>query len=235
MPALCSLLALRVISLHFPCRLVSLCFVSLSSPLHSPCFHFCPFHVPFSAPVFPFHFSPLLPAFLAQKHGFPTFSQRGRPKTQSFSRFSAKAKEPAGGIEPGTPCFATPAPRRRSAWAMSEHFGQAIPAASWSDFPSKKSELLPVGSLELPCAQGECMSTHAHLHAPHRMFEPGMRLFASCERSGCASAQPCGALTPSAGLLRRHLGSTQQSKPPLSCQFGELDVPRLSCLTYLPV
>ena len=38
-------------------RLVSLCFVSLSFPLHSPCFHFCPFHVPFSSPpLFPFHF-----------------------------------------------------------------------------------------------------------------------------------------------------------------------------------
>ena len=45
-----------------------------------------------------------------KKHGFPAFSQRGRPKTLSFSRFSAKgcrkpkpAKKPAGGIEPGTP------------------------------------------------------------------------------------------------------------------------------------
>ena len=41
---------------------------------------------------------------------FPAFSQRGRPKTLSFSRFSVKgcrkpkpAKKPAGGIEPGTP------------------------------------------------------------------------------------------------------------------------------------
>ena len=41
---------------------------------------------------------------------FLAFSQRGRPKTLSFSRFSAKgcrkpkpAKKPAGGIEPGTP------------------------------------------------------------------------------------------------------------------------------------
>ena len=50
---------------------------------------------------------------------FPAFSQRGRPKTSSFSRFSAKgcrkpkpAKKPAGGIEPGTPVLRTPAPRR---------------------------------------------------------------------------------------------------------------------------
>ena len=34
-----------------------LCFPVISS--HSPCFHFCPFHVPFSSPLFPFHF-PLL-------------------------------------------------------------------------------------------------------------------------------------------------------------------------------
>ena len=39
----CPVLSSRVISLHLPsCRLVSLCFVSLSYPLRSPCFHFCP-------------------------------------------------------------------------------------------------------------------------------------------------------------------------------------------------
>ena len=126
----CPVLALRVISLHLPsCRLVSLCFVSLSFPLHSPCFHFCPFHVPFSSPLFPFHF-PLLschvdflcpplislhflafplcsPVFPAKKTRFsssPAFSQRGRPKTHRFSakggRKPKPANEPAGGIEP---------------------------------------------------------------------------------------------------------------------------------------
>ena len=104
----------------------------LPCALHSPCFHFCPFHVPFSSPWFPFHvpllpchvdflFPPLIslhflafplcsPVFPAKKSFFRAFSQRGRQKAQSFSRFSAKggrkpkpAKEPAGGIEPGTP------------------------------------------------------------------------------------------------------------------------------------
>ena len=137
-----------VCPLHFPCMSRSfvashfptspvvpigfLCFVSLSFPLHSPCFHCCPLHVPFSSPLFPFHvpllschvdflFPPLIslhflafslcsPIFPAKKHGFPAFSQLGRPTTQSFSRFSAKggrnpkpAKSRQGGIEPGTP------------------------------------------------------------------------------------------------------------------------------------
>ena len=50
------------------------------------------------------------PVFPEKNTVFPAFSQRGRPKTLSFSRFSAKgcrkpkpAKKPAGGIEPGTP------------------------------------------------------------------------------------------------------------------------------------
>ena len=61
------------------------------------------------------HF-PFAPQYFPQTNTvFPAFSQRGRPKTLSFSRFSAKgcrkpkpAKKPAGGIEPGTPV----APRR---------------------------------------------------------------------------------------------------------------------------
>ena len=99
----CPVLSLRV-SLHFPsCRLVSLRFFSLSFPLHSPCFHFCPLHVPFSSPLFPFHF-PLLSChvdllfpplislhFLAfplcsPNTFFPAFSQLGRPKTQFFGK-----------------------------------------------------------------------------------------------------------------------------------------------------
>ena len=101
---------------HFPTSPVVLGFLVLcflSFPLHSPCFHFCPLHVPFSSPLFPFHvpllschvdflfpplislalpcISPLLPNISStKKHGFPAFSQLGRPKTQSFSRFSAK-------------------------------------------------------------------------------------------------------------------------------------------------
>ena len=104
----CPVLSLRVFSLHLPsCRLVPLRFVSLSFPLHS--FSFlslsCPFQFPFVSLSFPVAFltcglpissphflalpcislcSPVIPA---KKHGFPAFSQRGRPQTQSFSRF----------------------------------------------------------------------------------------------------------------------------------------------------
>ena len=126
----CPVLSLRVISLHLSCRLVSLCVVSLSFPLHSPCFHFCPLHVPFSSPLFPFHvpllschvdflFPPLIslhflafplfsPIFPAKSTVFPAFAQLGRPKTEFFQIFGKRrqepqtSKEPAGGIEPGT-------------------------------------------------------------------------------------------------------------------------------------
>ena len=133
----CPVLALRVISLHLPsCRLVSLCFVSLSFPRHSPCFHFCPFHVPFSSSLFPFHF-PLLSChvdflfpplislhFLALSSLLPSIS---RKKKRSFQRFrkeeffqifgkrrqEAQASKRAGrGNRDWDPCFATAAPRR---------------------------------------------------------------------------------------------------------------------------
>ena len=114
----CPVLSLRVISLHLPsCRLVSLCFVSLSFPLHSPCFHFCPLHVRFSSPLFPFHF-PLLschvdflfpplislhflafplfsPIFPAKHAVFPAVSQLGRLKTQIFSAKGGRNPKPA--------------------------------------------------------------------------------------------------------------------------------------------
>ena len=127
---------------HFPTSPVVLGFLVLcflSFPLHSPCFHFCPLHVPFSSPLFPFHvpllschvdflfpplislalpcISPLLPNISSKKNtGFPAFSQLGRPKTQSFPDFLQKEagtpnQQRAGrGIEPGTPVL--PAPRR---------------------------------------------------------------------------------------------------------------------------
>ena len=129
----CPVLSLQDISLHLPsCRLVSLSFVSISFPLHTPCFHFCPVYVPFSSPLFSFNF-PLLSRhvdflfpplislhFLAfplcspvfarkQKRGFPAFSQRGRQKNTEFFQIFGKrrqetqtSKEPAGGFEPGT-------------------------------------------------------------------------------------------------------------------------------------
>ena len=129
----CPVLSLRVISLHLPsCRLVSLCFVSLSFPLHSLCFHFCPLHVPFSSPLFPFHvpllschvdflFPPLIslhflafplcsPIFPAKKHGVSSFfATRTSKNTEFFQIFGKRrqepqtSKEPAVGIEPGTP------------------------------------------------------------------------------------------------------------------------------------
>ena len=132
----CPVLSLRVISLHLPsCRLVSLCFVSLSFPLHSPCFHFCPFQFPFVSLSFPAAFlscrlpissahllalpcvSPSLPNIPAKKHGFSSvFAIRASKNTEFFQIFGKRrqepqtSKEPAGGIEPGTPV--SPAPRR---------------------------------------------------------------------------------------------------------------------------
>ena len=59
---------------HFPTSpVMPLCFVSLSFPLHSPCFHFCPLHVPCHVdflfpPLISLHFlafplcSPIFPA-----------------------------------------------------------------------------------------------------------------------------------------------------------------------------
>ena len=116
-------MSVRVMSLHLPsCRLVSLCFVSFSFPLHTPCFHFCLCHAPFSSLCFPFIFRCFLgmatsyssphflalpcicsPVFPAQKtHGFcSVFAKR----TSSFGprrQETQTSKEPAGGIEPGT-------------------------------------------------------------------------------------------------------------------------------------
>ena len=84
----------------FPCPLFP-----FHSPLHSSCFHVCPFHVPFSSPLFPFHF-PLLsgqvdflfpPLISLQILAFPLFSpifpsvfaKRTSTNTEFFSTFSA--------------------------------------------------------------------------------------------------------------------------------------------------
>ena len=126
----CPVLSLRVISLHLPSsRLVSLSFVSLSFFLRSPCFHFCPFHVPFSSPVFPFHFPflschvdflcpPLIslhvlafPLCFPQKNTVcsSVFAKMTSNKDRVFQIFCKRSqetqtnKEPAGGFEPGTP------------------------------------------------------------------------------------------------------------------------------------
>ena len=80
-------------------------FVSLSFPV---AFLLC--RLPISSPHF-LHFLafPLCsPAFPAQKKRFPAFSQRGRPKTQSFSRFSEKGERAGRGIQASVPCLATP-------------------------------------------------------------------------------------------------------------------------------
>ena len=135
----CPVLSLRVISLHLPsCRLVSLCFVSLSFSLHSPCFHFCPFHVPFSSPLFPFHFpfaflscrlpissphfpalpcvSPLLPSISRKQHGFSSVFRKEdvQKNTECFPDFRPQEagnpnQQRAGrGNRAWDPCFATP-------------------------------------------------------------------------------------------------------------------------------
>ena len=108
----CPVLSLRVISLSpvVPIGFLVLCFPSF--PLRCPCFHFCPLHVPFSSPLFPFHF-PLLschvgflfpplislhflafplcfPIFPANKHGFSSVFVIRTSKSTEFSGFSAK-------------------------------------------------------------------------------------------------------------------------------------------------
>ena len=127
---------------HFPTSPVVLGFLVLcflSFPLHSPCFHFCPLHVPFSSPLFPCpaaflscrlpisspHFTctslhfPSAPQYFQQTNtGFPAFSQLGRPKHRVFPDFLQKEagtpnQQRAGrGNRAWDPCFATPAPRR---------------------------------------------------------------------------------------------------------------------------
>ena len=90
-------------------------FVSLSFPVA-----FLTCQLPISSPHFlglPY-ISPLLPSISRKNTVFPAFSQRGRPKTQSFSRFSAKGSrkpKPAKSRQDNrawAPCFATAAPRR---------------------------------------------------------------------------------------------------------------------------
>ena len=108
--------------------------------LHSPCFHFCPFHVP---SLFPFHF-PLLscyvnflfpplislhflafplcsPVFPAKRHSFSSvFAKRTSKNTEFFQIFGkrrqeAQASKRAGrGNQAWDPCFATPALPNRS-------------------------------------------------------------------------------------------------------------------------
>ena len=125
----CPVLSLRVSSLHLPsCRLAALSFVSLSFPLRSPCFYFCPFHVPFSSPLFSFHFpllscrlpiysppyflalpciSPVLPSISRKKKTlfFQRFRKKDVQKHRVFPDFRQKEKELAGGFEPGTPVW----------------------------------------------------------------------------------------------------------------------------------
>ena len=103
--------------------------VSLSFPLHSPCFHLCPIHVPchcfpFISRCFPVmptsYFLPSFPCtslhfppqhFPQNKHGFSSVFAKRTSKTQSFSRFSAKGERAGRGIQAWDPCLATPAPR----------------------------------------------------------------------------------------------------------------------------
>ena len=102
---------------HSPCTplvFISVPFMSLSIPLCFPVISRCfpVMSTSYFLPSFPctsLHFLafPLCsPAFPVKNTVFPVFSQRGRPKTQSLSRFRQETqtgKEPAGGIEPGTP------------------------------------------------------------------------------------------------------------------------------------
>ena len=114
-------------------------FIPPALPLFSFLSLSCPFQFPFVSLSFPVAFlscrlpissphflalpcmSPLLPSISRKKNTvFPAFSQRGRPKTQSFFQIFGKrrqvtqtGKEPAGGFEPGTPVCDTGSPKTR--------------------------------------------------------------------------------------------------------------------------
>ena len=123
----CPVLSLRVISLHLPSgRLVSLCFVSLSFPLvfiSVPCMSLLvPLCFPFMSRCFPVistsYFLPSFPCtslhflfapqYFPQKTWFPSVFAIRTSKFQIFCKRRQEpqtSKEPAGGIEPGTPVF----------------------------------------------------------------------------------------------------------------------------------
>ena len=117
----CPGLSLRVSSRHLPsCRLVALSFVRCSFPLHSPCFHFCRFHVPFSSPLFPFHF-PLLschvdflfpPLISLHILAFSSVFAKRTSKNTEFFQIFGKRRKSRQGDSAWDPCLATPAPRR---------------------------------------------------------------------------------------------------------------------------
>ena len=137
----CPVLALRVISLHLPsCRLVSLCFVSLSFPPALPLFSCLslsrPFQFPFVSLSFPVAFlscrllissphflalpciSPLLPSISRKKARFSSILARRTSKNTEFSQISCKRRQEAQaskragrGNRAWDPCFAT-APQR---------------------------------------------------------------------------------------------------------------------------
>ena len=65
------------VPLCFP--FISRCFSDMSTSYFLPSFPCISLRVPFAPQYFP-----------QKKHGFSAFSQRGRPKNQSFSRFSAR-------------------------------------------------------------------------------------------------------------------------------------------------
>ena len=106
---------------HSPCTplvFISVPCMSLSVPLCFPFISRCfpVMSTSYFLPSFPctsLHF-PVAPQYVPQKNTvFPAFSQLGRPKTQSFSQIFGKrrqepqtSKEPAGGLEPGTPVLA---------------------------------------------------------------------------------------------------------------------------------
>ena len=151
----CVFLSLPVISLHLhSCHLVSSSFASLSFPLHSPCFHFFPLHVPFSSPSFPFPFPVLSchvvtlppacpcipfmssPSFPRTSLRFP-FARGSFPKKHNFSNVFAErmsktgvsktriSKELAGGFKPGSPKTIL-VERQRGTWGAPPRGGGAL-------------------------------------------------------------------------------------------------------------
>ena len=95
-----------------PPALPLLSFLSLSCPFQFP---FVSLSFPPSFPCTSLHF-PFAPQYFPQKNTvFPAFSQRGRQKRQE----SQTSKEPAGGVEPGTPVCDTGSPKTTGGYPLS--------------------------------------------------------------------------------------------------------------------
>ena len=152
-----------------PIGFLVLCFPFILPAL--PLFSFlslsCPFQFPFVSLSFPVAFlscrlpissphflalpciSPLLPSMSRKNNTvFPVFSQRGRPKTQSFFQIFGKRRqetqtsnEPAGGIEPAIPVLRH--------WLPEDWNVIKLPRGMWGNPPPERIRRWPGGGVTI--------------------------------------------------------------------------------------